>query len=67
MIEQGQHPRTIMGRMGHPSITVTMNVDGRLVPAADDAVGRSMESQFLELGGADVVQRPGIGTREIES
>jgi integrase len=65
MIAQGHHARTIMGRMGHSSITVTMNTYGRLMKAQDDAVARSMDDQFEAECGADVVRDDDDGDASI--
>jgi integrase len=42
MIQQGAHPRTMMGRLGHASISVTMNTYGHLIPAVDEGLSQAM-------------------------
>lgn len=46
MIAQGAHPRAIMERMGHSSITVTLNTYGHLLPKIDQAITDSLDDMF---------------------
>lgn len=43
LIKQGVHPRAIMERMGHSSITQTMNTYGHLFEGAHDELARTLE------------------------
>lgn len=38
LIAQGAHPRAIQERLGHSSVTVTMDIYGHLLPSLDDAL-----------------------------
>lgn len=57
MIESGTHPRVMQQRMGHASITTTLNVYGAVLPSVDDGVTQRLDALFAERRGADVVQR----------
>ncbi|HVA43156.1 MAG TPA: site-specific integrase [Acidimicrobiales bacterium] len=53
MIAKGAHPRAMMERLGHSSVTVTLNTYGHLMPGLDaaltdsiDEVGRGARSGF---------------------
>jgi integrase len=48
LIAQGAHPRAIMERLGHSSITVTMDVYGHLLPSLDQALTEGLEATFLK-------------------
>jgi len=43
LIQQGAHPKLIQSRMGHSSITMTMDVYGGLFPTADADLAASLE------------------------
>ena len=47
-IEQGAHPVAIKERLGHSSITVTMDSYGGLFPGLDDAIGEGLDAAFGE-------------------
>lgn len=63
-IAQGAHPRAIMERLGHSSITVTIDTYGHLFPALDEALSEGLERTYQAARanrsenscGADVVQ-----------
>lgn len=57
MIAVGAHPRVIQQRLGHSSITTTMNVYGSILPAVEDGVTSALGALFDDESGADVVQR----------
>lgn len=42
-IAQGAHPLTIKERLGHSSITVTMDRYGHLFPAQDEALAEALD------------------------
>jgi integrase len=46
LIADGAHPRAIMERLGHSSITVTLNTYGHLFPGLDEALTDGLEEQF---------------------
>jgi integrase len=46
LIELGAHPKAIQERLGHSSITVTMDVYGHLFPALDEALTERLEEVF---------------------
>jgi integrase len=43
LIEQGAHPKLIQSRVGHGSITMTMDTYGHLFPSTDQALAASLE------------------------
>jgi integrase len=46
LIAEGAHPRAIMERLGHSSITVTLNTYGHLLPAIDEALTDRLNDRF---------------------
>ncbi len=68
-IAAGAHPRAIMERMGHGSITVTLDVYGSLLPGLDETLTNALDEQFRaasengsrpnRVHGADVVALSG--------
>jgi integrase len=46
LIAQGAHPRAIMERMGHSSITVTLNIYGHLLPKIDEALTQGLDEMY---------------------
>lgn len=46
LIAQGAHPRAIMERMGHSTITVTLDNYGHLFPKLDEALDDAIESVY---------------------
>lgn len=50
LINEGQHPRVIQARLGHKSITETMDTYGHLFPDAEDATRQAANSLFLSHG-----------------
>lgn len=70
LIAEGAHPRAIMERMGHSTITVTLNRYSHLLPALEsqldealDRTGRSVRTTTSEqfgsqLGHAEVINLP---------
>jgi integrase-like protein len=60
LIAEGAHPRAIMERLGHSSITVTLNTYGHLFPSVDEALTDRLDRVFhasLASGSADEVAR----------
>ncbi len=53
LIAAGVHPKAIQARLGHASITTTLNVYGHLMPSAYEGVGRKLD-QILRVTGAGV-------------
>lgn len=45
---QGAHPRAIMERLGHSSITISLNVYGHLFPNLDEALTDGLEATFRQ-------------------
>jgi integrase len=43
MIAQNVHPKVIQSRLGHSSITVTMDTYGHLLPSLDQEVAEGLE------------------------
>jgi integrase len=57
LIAQGAHPRAITERMGHSTITVTLDNDGHLFPKLDEALDDALDGmirQSHDLGRAPV-------------
>lgn len=46
LIELGAHPKAIQERLGHSSITVTMDVYGHLFPSLDQALTERLDAVF---------------------
>jgi integrase len=46
LIELGAHPKAIQERLGHSSITVTMDVYGHLFPALNEALTDQLDDVF---------------------
>jgi integrase len=46
LIAQGAHPRAIMERMGHSTITVTLDTYGHLLPKIDAALDDAMDTMY---------------------
>ena len=48
LIAQGAHPLAIKERLGHSSITVTLDVYGALFPSIDESLADGLESTYRE-------------------
>jgi Phage integrase family len=46
LIAQGAHPLAVMQRLGHSSITVTMNTYGHLFPELDEALTQGLDAAY---------------------
>jgi integrase len=46
LIAQGAHPRAIKERLGHSTITVTMDTYGHLLPSIDDELSAGLDAAF---------------------
>jgi integrase len=46
LIAQGAHPRAIMERMGHSTITVTLDTYGHLLPKIDAALDDALDGMY---------------------
>lgn len=62
-IQAGAHPKALQARMGHSSITVTMDRYGHLMPGADKALADSIDQLIAAQGrlSNDVVPLPTAG------
>jgi integrase len=49
-IADGAHPKAIQVRMGHTSITVTLDRYGHLFPELDEAVATAFDARFRTAG-----------------
>jgi integrase len=47
MIAANAHPRAIMERLGHSSITVTLGTYGHLLPSLDEELTRKLDAQWI--------------------
>jgi integrase len=45
-IEAGAHPRALMERLGHSSVTVTLGRYGHLLPGQDEAIAARLDAAF---------------------
>lgn len=48
LVAQGAHPMAIKQRLGHSSITVTLDQYGHLLPALDESIAESLDDAFRE-------------------
>jgi integrase len=53
LIVVGVHPKAIQARLGHASITTTLNTYGHLMPSAFEGIGKRLQT-FFEPDGAVV-------------
>jgi integrase len=51
-IAEGAHPKAIQVRMGHSSITVTLDRYGHLVPELDETIATAFDARFRALANA---------------
>jgi integrase len=51
-IAEGAHPKAIQARMGHSSITVTLDRYGHLFPELDEAIATAFDARFRALANA---------------
>jgi integrase len=63
LVADGAHPRAIMERFGHSSITVTLDTYGHLLPGLDEALTDGLEEQFQKAVSRD--PRPVGGLSQI--
>ena len=61
LIALGAHPKAILERLGHSSITVTLDRYGHLFPSLDEALTAGLED-LRQRALADVARRPRGGT-----
>jgi integrase len=57
-VEQGAHPLTIKERMGHSSISVTMDTYGGLFPSMDEALAQALDGVLLNPRAASARPEP---------
>jgi len=50
LIAQGAHPRAIMERMGHSTITGTLDTYGHLLPKLDAVLAYAMDAMYRDSG-----------------
>ena len=53
LVAQGSHPKTIQARLGHASITTTLNVYGHLMPGMDEAAADALDASMKHSGSTD--------------
>jgi len=63
LIAKGAHPRALMERMGHSSITVTLNTYGHLLPGLEERLTEALDARGTEAkaGSGSVGSRAGRG------
>jgi integrase len=54
-IASGAHPKAIMERLGHSSITTTLNVYGHLFPSLDEELAAKLDQVAVDARSAEVV------------
>lgn len=63
LIATGVHPKAIQARLGHASITTTLNTYGHLMPSAFAGVGARVESLLNPTSGRQsAMRKPALGT-----
>ena len=50
LIEQGAHPKLLQTRMGHSSITVTLDMYGHLFPSVEEALAGVLDQLYSPNG-----------------
>ena len=65
LISEGAHPRVVMERLGHSSISVTMDTYGHLFPTEDRATIDALEKAFRDA--SSNISRPVDGLQFIAS
>ena len=50
LIEQKAHPKLLQTRMGHSSITVTLDVYGHLFPSVEEALAGVLDQLYTLIG-----------------
>lgn len=58
LIAEGAHPRAVMERMGHSSITTTLNVYGHLFPRIHDELTNNLDATLREAESARAQMAP---------
>lgn len=59
LISQGAHPRAIMERMGHSTITVTLDNYGHMFPKLDAALDDALDGVYQSAASGDSASSPG--------
>jgi hypothetical protein len=62
-VAQGAHPLAIKQRLGHSSITVTMDTYGRLFPRLEEAIGEGLDRVFREAAAGPLRDESGTAAR----
>lgn len=70
LIAQNIHPRVIQARLGHASITETMDTYGHLFPDSDEATSTALDDIFGPARGVNAPEEPppspGVRLRAVE-
>ena len=59
LVAQGAHPMAIKERLGHSSITVTLDQYGHLLPSIDEALAEILDGAYREAV-EDHLRTPGV-------
>jgi integrase len=51
LIAGGAHPKSVQARLGHASITTTLNTYGHLLPSLEEQLTEGLESAYREVDG----------------
>ena len=50
LIQQGAHPKLIQTRLGHSSITITLDTYGHLFPSIEEALAERLDAAYEAAG-----------------
>ena len=62
LIAQGAHPRAIMERLGHSSVTVSLDRYGHLFPSLDEALTEGLQTTWIEADPGIIRARSQVAT-----
>jgi integrase len=66
-IESGAHPKLIQARLGHSSITITLDRYGHLFPSAEQALGEALDAAFVAAEATTTPQSNVVALPQAES
>jgi integrase len=58
MLKRGIHPKVVQERLGHASITMTLDTYSHVVPGLQEAAAESFDRMVLPTEGNEAVSRP---------
>ena len=62
LIAGGAHPKSVQARLGHASVTTTLNTYGHLLPSLEEQLTEGLESAYRESNGDQMGpnEEPGV-------